>query len=390
MQGRGGREGTDGRVYRGGQILQHAPLYPAIGNHEVQGRRDRHTSLTDSFNNAVPRAVAEAEYGKVWGVVNPTADPAVKARWIEDNSFSTTTYGEIFSLPGSDTGGHRYYATTVGDVRLISLFATRIWRDDRADVNPAMRGTITRYQECGSGPTDPLARGHGQFIFEDLSAGSAQYEWLRQELNSPARRDARYTVVMLHEGPHGLGENISPPFAHPLPVPERGDHGELIGIRYDYPAAANILLRDVAPMLENAGVDLVYNGHSHLWNRFVSPGGVHYLEASNTGNSFGAFLPVSGARRPMPPAPWNTDNQLSQGNPGGLEPALPSIVARRDGEGRPLPYVADDNLVVFQALDTGTGVVTSWYVDMADTAAGAVRFDEFALKQFRTATALAH
>jgi hypothetical protein len=384
MQGRGGRVATDGAVYRGGQILQHAPLFPAIGNHEVQGRRDGHTSLTDSFDNAVPRAVAEVEYGKVCDVINPAADPAVKAQWIENNSFSTTTYEEIFSLPRSDTGAKRYYATTVGDVRLIALFATRVWRSERADPRPATRDVTTRHQESRTNLTDPLRQGHGDFIFDGISVGSQQYEWLRQELDSPEFREASYTVVMLHEGPHSLGENASPPFAHPLRVEENDDDGQLIGIRYDYPVAESILLRDVLPLLEDAEVDLVYNGHSHLWNRFASPRGVNYLEASNTGNSFGAFLPVSGARRPIPPAPWHAENHLSQGNPGGLDPVPPTIAPLRDDAGRPLPYVADDNLVVFQALDTGTGTVTSWYVDMADTGAGAVKFDEFPLKPYHS------
>ncbi len=44
-----------------------------------------------------------------------------------------------------------------------------------------------------------------------------------------------------------------------------------------YPAAADILCRDVVPLLEEAGVNLVYSGHSHLWNRFVSAAGVNYL-----------------------------------------------------------------------------------------------------------------
>lgn len=380
MQGLGEREAADGTVYRGGQILQHAPLYTAIGNHEVQGRRDGHTSLTESFTNSVPRAVAEAEYDKVSATVNPTGDPTARVQWIEANSFSTTTYEEILSLPRSDTGGQRYYATTIGNVRLVSLFATRVWRADRADPRPAERATTTRYQESAANITDPLARGHGAFIFDDLSVGSQQYKWLRQELDSQSFRKAGYTVVMLHEGPHGLGENVSPPFAHPLRVEEYDARGEVTGIRYDYPATENILMCDVLPLLETAGVDLVYTGHSHLWNRFTSPRGVNYLEASNTGNSFGAFLPVSGAHRPIPPTPWNPDHYLSQGNPGGLDPVLPTVAALRDAADHPLPYVADNNLIVFQALDTGTGKVTSWYVDMADTGTGAVKFDEFALK----------
>lgn len=356
MQGRGGREATDGTVYRGGPILQNAPLYPAIGNHEVQGRRAGHSSLDDSFANPVPRAVAEAAY---WG------GAAGKAQWVNDNSWSTTTFEEIFTLPG----GQRYYATTVGDIRLVTLFATRIWRADSVDPT-----STTRYREATKNLSDPLAQGYGEFVFEDLGVGSAQYDWLKAELHSPEFRAARYTVVMLHEGPNSIGENAMPPFAHPQRIEEHDDAGRLTGIRYEYPAEQNILVRDLAPLFEDAGVDLVYNGHSHLWNRFVSPGGVNYLEASNTGNSYGAFLPISGAQRPVPPPPWNAKNYLAQGNPGGLTPVLPTLAPRR-GE----PYIGDNDLIVFQALHTGTGTVTSWYVDMTDTAAGAVRFDEFAL-----------
>lgn len=379
MQGRGGRVASDGKAYRGAQILQHAPLYPAIGNHEVQGRRAGHTSLDDSLHNAVPRAVAEAEYAKVADSVNPTGDPAVKSQWVEDNSFSVTTYEEIFSPPRSGPGGKRYYAATVGDVRLITLFATRVWRSDRADPDPAARTTGTRFQESREHLTDPLAQGHGEFIFDDLAVGSRQYEWLRRELESPEFRDARFTVVMLHEGPHSLGENVVPAFTPPCRTEERDDHDRLVGIRYDYPAAENLLLRDVLPLIEHAGVDLVCNGHNHLWNRFTSPAGVHYLEGSNTGNSFGAFPDGSGRRRPVPPPPWNSEDTAAQGNPGGLRPTVPTIAPRRDGGGRPLPYIADNNTVVFQAIYTGTGTVTSWYVDMADTTAGAVKFDEFRL-----------
>jgi hypothetical protein len=368
MQGRAGREGTDGVVYSGGQILQHAPIFTTIGNHEVQGRRDGHTSLYWSYAGAVPRDVAEVEAGE-------QEDPL----WLVKNSFSTTTYEEIFSLPRSVTGGERYYATTVGDVRLVTLFGTRSWGPDGADPDPAARESTTRYQDAYANLGSPLTQCHGEFIFEDLSVGSLQYVWLQQELGSPEFRSAKYTVVMLHEGPYSLGKNAMPQFAHPQRVEEHNERGELIGIRYDYPAAQNVLLRDLVPLLESAGVDLVYSGHSHLWNRFVSPNGVNYLEASNTGNSYGAFLPISGMSRPAPPAPWNTENHVAQGSPGRLSPVVPTVAPLLTADGQPQPYVADNNFVVFQALHTGTGVITSWYVDMADVTSGPVRFDEFQL-----------
>ena len=379
LQGNGGRQAGNGKVYRGGEIIQSAVLYPAIGNHEVQGRIDGHSSLVESYQNPVPRAVAEAEYPKVSDVVNPTGDPAVKAQWIEDNSFSTTTYEEIFSLPESETGGERYYATTVGDIRLVALFATRIFRSTQADPDPAARSATSRYQEARTVLTDPLAQGYGEFIFEDLAVGSEQRDWLVDELNSAEFRDARHTVILLHESSQSLGDNAMPPFADPDRIEETDDRGAVVGIRYEYPAAENILLRDVLPLFEDAGADLVYSGHNHLWNRFVSGNGVNYLEASNTGNSYGAFDPLSGESRPIPPLPWNADNYLPQGNPGGLDPVVPTIAPLRDAAGRELPFIADNDLVVFQALQTGAGKVTSWYVNMADPSAAAVRFDEFSL-----------
>lgn len=379
LQGNAGRPGSDGNVYRGGEIIQNAPLYPAIGNHEVQGRITGHSALADSYDNPVPREVAEAEYLKASDVINPTDDPSEKAQWIENNSFSTTTYEEIFSLPESDTGGERYYATTVGDIRLVVLFATRVYRSAQAEPDPAARTETSRYQESRTVLTEPLAQGYGEFIFEDLAVGSDQHAWLADELNSAEFREAEHTVVLLHESSQSLGDNAMPPFADPDRIEEIDDRGAVIGIRYEYPATRNILLRDVLPLFEQAGVDLVYSGHNHLWNRFVSDKGVNYLEASNTGNSYGAFDSLSGASRPIPPQPWNAENYLPQGNPGGLDPVVPTIAPLRDAAGRPLPFIAENDFVVFQALHTGTGTVTSWYVDMTNSSAGAVRFDEFSL-----------
>lgn len=379
MQGNAGRKASDGKIYRGGEILQNATIYPAIGNHEVQGRIAGKASLQDSFTNPVPRTVAENEYRKVAEVVNPTDDPVVKAQWLEDNSFSTTTYEEIFSLPASEPGGERYYATTVGDLRVVSLFATRIFRSHQADPDPAARGDTSRYQEARADLADPLAQGYGEFLFEDLAVGSEQHGWLVDELDSAEFREAKHTVVMLHEGPQGVGVNVMPPFAHPERIADVDNRGAIVGIRYEYPAAENILLRDVLPLFEAAGVDLVYSGHNHLWNRFASSNGVNYFEGSNTGNSYGAFDVPSGRERPVPPPPWNAENYLALGNPGALDPVAPDIAPLRNADGEVLPFIADDNFVVFQALHTGTGTVTSWYVDMGDPQAGAVRFDEFSM-----------
>ncbi len=379
LQGRGGRTATNGRVYQGAPIVQNAPIYPAVGNHEVQGRRDGQTSLNTSYNAPVPKDVAERVYEERKAELNPTGNPKVKAQWIEDNSFSTTTYEEIFTLPESRSGGETYWATTIGDVRLVSLYSTRIWRGTGATANPANRTAITRYHESKASLSDPLAQGYGEHVFESLEEGSEQLEWLEGELDSREFRQAKYQVVIMHEGPQGLGDNVMPVFADPERIEERDAAGELVGVRYEYRTEDNMLVRDLQPLLEDAGVDLVHNGHSHLWNRFASESGTNYLETSNTGNSYGAYHPLSGRSRPVPPAPWDASNYLAQGNPGGLQAVLPTVAPLRATDGTPLPFVQSNDHVVFTVLDTGTGDVTSYVKDMRTPDSKAVVLDVFGL-----------
>ncbi|HST38103.1 MAG TPA: hypothetical protein VLK58_01275, partial [Conexibacter sp.] len=379
LQGRGGRASTHGEVYKGAEIIQSAPLFPAVGNHEVQGARAGQTSLGSSFNAPVPRAIVERAYAAVADQVNPRRDAAVKARWIEEHSFSTATYEEIFSLPDGSPGGETYYAITLGDVRLISLYSTRIWRSSTATADPAARRAITRYHESAEVLGDQLRQGWGEHIFEAIDAGSPQLRWLERELASSDFRDARYRVVILHEGPQGLGDNIMPVFTDPVKTEERDAAGRLTGIRYEYPTSRNGLLRDLQPMLEQAGVDLVQNGHSHLWNRFVSGGGTNFIETSNTGNTYGAFHQLSGRSRPLPPAPWLISNYLSIGNPGGLAPILPSENPMLAPNGEPMPFVQSNDHNVFTVLDTGTNEVVSYIYDVRTPEIAPVVLDRFSV-----------
>jgi hypothetical protein len=383
MQGNAGFEAPNGQTYDGGEILQYAPLYTAIGNHEVQGRIDGMDSLDESFNSPVPREVAEAEYEKAAAEVNPEDDEQVKEQWIEDNSFSTTTYEELFTLPESETGGERYYATTVGNTRLISLYSTRIWRSGTADADPAARQAASRYQEAADTLDDPMAQGHGSFVFETLAVDSEQYDWLQDELASEDTTGAENVVVMMHEGPQGLGDNVAPHFAEPTKIEEKDGEGNVTGIRYEYEAEDNKLLTDLTPLVDNADspVDLVFNGHSHLWNRFQSEHGVNYLETSNVGNSYGAFHELSGESRPVPGEPWDADNYVAQGSPGGLEPIAPSErpFASVADASRDAPYVASNDVSIFTNLDTQAGSVTSFIVDAKDPNATPKVLDVFML-----------
>lgn len=334
MQGRASVT-VAGREWRGAPILQQAPLYPAAGNHEVTG--DTGATLWERFERVRPGAA------------------------------DTTTYQEIVGRP-------RWYATTIGPVRLIVLFAARVWRPMSWD--GSVRGT---FAEATADLADPTRWGGGQHIAASLARGSEQYEWLARELAGEATQAATYRVVMMHHPVHSIGWTAAPPFADPVATMERDATGAVTAVRYEYPIGADQLLRDVEPLLARHRVQLVLTGHTHLWNRFRSDAGTHYLETSNVGNTFGAFLPGVAARPVPGPADGFTQPYAATGDAGGLTPVVPSVAPWPGPDGTPLPYHASDTVTAFSLLDTTDGVVRSYRFDPGGPAAGAELFDEFPL-----------
>ncbi|HEY9736833.1 MAG TPA: metallophosphoesterase [Trichocoleus sp.] len=369
--------------YRGGELIQHAPLFTALGNHEVMGRYSSTADLNAQFNDPVPRSAAIKTYTANAALFNPSDDPGLRRQWIINNSFNSDTYEEIFTLPVTTVPNperpeqtSRYYAITFGDVRLVSLYVTQIWRTP--DLAATARG---RYQEREQDLGTPEQWGHGNHIFEPITEGSPQYQWLTQELASREFQQAKYKVVMFHHPPHTLGDNIVPPFADPVPVYDRWPDGSLKAVRYEYPKADDQIMRDLVPLLESAGVDLVFYGHSHLWNRFVGPSGTHYLETSNVGNSYGAYW--QDQKRPVPPAEagFTAEYYSAAGDPNGLEPVLPTVAPTKDDQGNPQPYVASNDITVFSIFDTGTGLISSYGFDTRQPNSAVFKLDEFSLDQ---------
>jgi len=366
-------------IYRGGEIIQHAPLFTTIGNHEVMGRFSRENSLNSQFDDAVPRAIASARYAEQAQSGKPADNATTRAAWIKDHSFNTDTYEEIFTLPTSETGGKTYYAVTFGDIRLVVLYATNIWRIP--EVGSEIRGKYSDPVPQESQGAKDLSQlnqdgwGYGQHIFEPIAQGSTQYQWLQQELDSPEFQQAKYKVVMLHHPLHSLGGNIVPPYTDPVTVSDRALDGTIQAVRYEYPPENDYLIRDVMPLLELAGVQLVFYGHCHLWNRFVSPSGMHFLETSNVGNSYGAYL--ERPRRAVPSS--DSTGYTAIGNPNGLAPVVPTIAPLKDENGRSLPYLSSNDITAFSILDTGTGSVSSYYFDTRQPQSSVIKFDEFQL-----------
>ncbi|MGV2390192.1 MAG UNVERIFIED_CONTAM: hypothetical protein LVR29_23840 [Microcystis novacekii LVE1205-3] len=83
-----------------------------------------------------------------------------------------------------------------------------------------------------------------------------------------------------------------------MPTIQRDTTGKVTSVRYDYPQENDYIIRDLIPLLESAKVNLVFYGHSHLWNRFLGSNGINFLESSNVGNSYAAYL--GDKKRPVP------------------------------------------------------------------------------------------
>ena len=386
LQGRAKVE-LAGRVYTGAPLLQSVPLFPALGNHEVMGRRSgpiAQPSLNHQFADAIPRSIAldlaQNSLTSAYDAFSPSPTDFQSPSWLADRSFNWQTLQEIFTWPANPrpTDSHPgYYALSLGNLRLVVLYATTIWRPWGVSAN--VRG---RYREKTEDLPYPDRWGYGQHIFEPIGPGSEQYQWLQRELASPAFQNATYRVVMFHHPVHTLGDNVVPAYTDPVQVLERDAEGNLTAVRYEYPLEQDYLNRDLAPLLEAAGADLVLNGHSHLWNRFTSPGGLHFLETSNVGNSYGAFWAGTAeiaATEPRPVPEGFQERYQAYGDPWGLEPVLPSIAPLTDDHGNPLPYIASNDITVFTLLDTGDGSVSSYYFDTRKPGSEVVLFDRFDL-----------
>jgi hypothetical protein len=341
-------------IYQGGIIIQNAPLFPAIGNHEVMGRFSNSRGLNEQFEDAIPQLIAKT-------LADNTAE--INENWLKNNAFNTETYEQIFSLPQD-----KYYALTFGDIRLVVLYVTNIWRNP--NLEPNARG---RYYE-NQKDLDRLDRwGYGQHIFEPISQGSSQYRWLEKELNSQEFKEAKYKIVMFHHPPHTLGGNIVPPYTDPVANIKYDNNGKVISVRYDYPPENDYIIRGLIPLLESAKVNLVFYGHSHLWNRFLSPNGMNFLESSNVGNSYGAYL--GDKKRPVP----LDRSYAATGDPNGLEAIIPNIAPLVDWVNQPLAYIASNDVTVFSILDTEKGTVSSYRFDTRYPESEVIKFDEFSL-----------
>lgn len=72
---------------------------------------------------------------------------------------------------------------------------------------------------------------------------------------------------------------------------------------------------------------------------------------------------------------WDKDNYVLQGDPYGLSPIAPTVAQLPGGE----PYLMSNTITAFSVMDTGTGMVDSYYFDTSNPDSEVVHFDSFAI-----------
>lgn len=409
--------------YGGGAILQHAPLFGTIGNHESPGRFSKHVDeqagLNAVDNDPQPRWYAEFRYERelAAGNITPPEDPAEAAAfreaYIRDWSFEHTAYYEMWNHPEDGPASESYWAHRFGDVFIISMNVSRVWRN----WNPG-RGKFSEKEDSLNNPDE---WGFGDIFFEYYGVGTQQYEWLESVLQSEGFQNAKYRVVMGHQTMFGLGDNSVPVMADPIAtityLDESGneqtmqrswpadaasfaddikpliEREAITGIYYEYPKENDTWRNDIEPLLQEYGVQLVHTGHSHLWNR-ARRGGLHYLETSNYGNSLGVGYADDSVS--IPRAPWahfpGDENGVDGPDPADYdrfgdshdrEMVFPTELNPEVYFGEldsPVPFVSSNNIGVFTVLNTGDGKVRSYAYDWTDPDADPVIFDVFSLR----------
>lgn len=347
LQGRA----EDGTVlaYKGAPILQNAPIYASLGNHDYMGRYNDNDSLEEQFNNPAP------------------------------DDFNRITWEEIFTMPDSVSDSENYYLTSIGDLGLVTLDVNRPWRLSELGI----RG---RYSELIDSTEDIL--GHGEFIFEPVGPGSRQYDFYEKSFAYPEFKQSKYKVVMFHSPYSTLGRNGVHAFCNPVKKqvkdPVTGKNMDI----FAYPKSEDLIAKYLVPLMEQNHVNLLFEGHTHIWNRFKTESGLNVLETSNVGNSYGGFDRTDDNQRPDIPSAflensdrselqkyWDINDFALSGDLYGNEPVYPNI---KDLPGKK-PYLASETITAFSIIDTLSGCVDSYYFDTEKPDSPVVKFDSFKL-----------
>ena len=424
MQGRF-REMFPEHPYRGGEILQHAPVFGTIGNHESPGRFSNTANLGQMDNEPRPRWYATWQ----WEQLSPAEQAATgmtRDEFIRNNSFEHTTYYEMWDLPTNGVAGEEpenFYALRYGNVHVTSMNVSRVWRNWNNGFTNGGRG---KFAEPSTTINDIDTWGFGDMFFQDYGPGSPQRMWLGSVLESADFASAPYNVVLGHQTMFGHGDNAVPVMADPEATITFSDNatpvvttfpaaptvwsdivtaaaaGRIESVHYQYRAVDDLWL-GVESELLGAGVQLVHTGHSHTWCRSYvdnarSGHRLNYIETSNVGNTFGptvnfnnrvtwaqSFYPDPATDDTRDPSFWDPTDYPRIGDPQGRPDVVPSrideidVMASIEGGEPGLPFISSNRITVFTILDSGDGTVRSYAHDTSFPRLPAVEVDCFPL-----------
>ena len=148
-------------------------------------------------------------------------------------------------------GGRRWYSADYGDLHITSINVHR-WQAWDGFEAP---GWITK---------------------DDISPESKQVKWLKEDL---AKSDAKYKWVLMHWHMLNRGDDGYTPVSNP--VIAKNDPNKVT-----YPAG-DYCYDVLRPIFEQAKVNAVNYGHSHVYERYLV-NGVNYIEAASIGNNYRA------------------------------------------------------------------------------------------------------
>lgn len=205
-----------------GGFAASTPIVPALGNHENYGGP-----------------------GALGGYSAAAATAAVEK------------YRTYFEVPdnGSSTSDHagRYHRVDFGPVTLITVDSSNTGTD----------GTIN--------DTNFFLNSAGNPQIPDALPGSAQYQWLEQQL-SAARDSGQITFVQFHHASYSSGVHGAPAGSDPL----------LQDTQSGQP------LRALTPLLAQYGVRAVFSGHDEMYEHAIV-GGIHFFEVGIGGDGLRGF-----------------------------------------------------------------------------------------------------
>lgn len=252
------------------QLMNKAAVWPTIGNHEMGG---------DCFDLSAFIGLPPGSFFTFLGGTSDSSDPFSFIGGPADCSTGVPVPGAdgsgppylgIFSLPwdgsqgGVPSGTEQYYSMDYGNVHLVSLDAQLSNADD--DQREAMR----------------------QWLIADLSQN---------------RRD--WTIVIFHHPPYSKGENHNSDFEQ-----------REIDMREQF-----------TPVFEDYGVDVVYGGHAHSYERSYYLNG-HQGLADSFDPAIHAELNDAGE-----PATGQGDEKYRQVSPGsGADDKVVYTVAGSSGK----------------------------------------------------------